>query len=126
MDINGGPPDRMPLVASGGPPYGCPADSGWPTSYIVCPVMPLVHQWLANLTYRLSPVCHWWSTSVFFDVHSHWWTTGVMLSGLVVKMADNMGNISTRPIDTQYSKDLISNLKIYQPTLHFTPWSPCH
>ena len=53
---------------------------------------PVVHQWppVANLTYRLSPVCHWWSTSVFFAVHSHWWTTGVMLSGLVVKMADNI------------------------------------
>ena len=36
---NDGPPvahHRMPPVASGGPPHRCPADSGWPTSYIVC------------------------------------------------------------------------------------------
>ena len=36
---NGGPPvahHLMPPVANGGPPYGCPADSWWPTSYIFC------------------------------------------------------------------------------------------
>ena len=68
---NGGTPvahHLMPPVASSGPPYGCPADSGWPTSYIFCrwwttggpsmamsgkshpptaPCVPLVvHQWL--------------------------------------------------------------------------------
>ena len=35
---SGGPPvthQRMTPVASGGPPHGCPADSRWPTSYIV-------------------------------------------------------------------------------------------
>ena len=43
----------MLSVASGGPPHGGPADSGWPTSYIVC---------------------RWWTTggpSVAIDGKSH-------------------------------------------------------
>ena len=46
---NGCPPMvyyRIPPVTSGGPPHECPADIGWPTSYIVCGGgPPVIYQW---------------------------------------------------------------------------------
>ena len=51
---------QMPLVASGGPPHGCPANSGWSTSYIVFGVHQL----------QISPSdCH---LRDFFATYSHW------------------------------------------------------
>ena len=79
---NGGPPVvhyRIPPITSGGPPHGCPFDTGRPTSYIVCGGgPPVIYQWqIPSSDYRLRttgglPVA-------FFAAHSHWWTTGVML-----------------------------------------------
>ena len=56
---------RMPLVASGGPPHGCPADSGLPTSFIVCRWWTTGGPSVAIATFRLLPACRWWSTSSF-------------------------------------------------------------
>ena len=71
----------MPPVAIGGPPHGCPADSGWHTSYFVCRWWTTDGLSVANPTLWLPPDCHWWSSSGVFVAHSHWWTTGVILSG---------------------------------------------
>ena len=71
----------MPPVDSGGPPHGCPADSGWHTSHFVCRWWTTDGLSVANPTLWLPPDCHWWSSSGVFVAHSHWWTTGVILSG---------------------------------------------
>ena len=48
---------RVPTVASGGPPHGCMADSGWPTSYIVYWWWTTGGPSVANATLRLAVLC---------------------------------------------------------------------
>ena len=73
-------PDSNVMVgppAFSGPPHGCPTDSRWPISYIVCQCWTACGPSVANATLWLLPECRWWSTSGFSAAHIHWGTTGL-------------------------------------------------
>ena len=85
---NGRPPVAhhwIPPVSGGGPPHGCPADSGWPTSYIVCqwwttsgPSVTISGKFNPPTAACVPLVVHQWLCAA----HSHWWSTGLMLFGI--------------------------------------------